>query len=369
MYSIDNDFRDTHAIISLDAYRQNLRYFKEKVYPTKIMAVIKADGYGHGAVELAKAAESENVEYLVVAFLSEALELRENGIKTPILVLNYFKPEYVHLLTENNLTATIYSSYQYNGLMKHLKDKPLKVHAIIDTGMSRVGFNHVDAVEKIQELLSDKRLKVEGLYTHFSSADEDDLSFTNLQIERFKTVAKHFEAIPYKHVANSAGAMFCEENLLDFVRIGIASYGLDPKNKKREKELEPVLSWETTVSMVKCISKGTSVSYGRTFTADKTMKVATIPVGYADGYNRLLSNQGEVLIKGKRCRILGRVCMDQFVVNVDHIELIEPGERVILLGKMGSEEISAEEMAQRIQTINYEITCAISKRVVRKYKD
>jgi len=368
MDNTNNDFRDTHAIISLDAYRHNLRYFTEKAHPTKIMPVIKADGYGHGAVELARVAESENVEYLVVAFLSEALELRKNNLKTPILVLNYFKPEYVQLLIENDLTATIFSTHQYNGLKIFLKDKPLKVHAIIDTGMSRVGFNHVDAAEKIQELLSDKKLKVEGLYTHFSSADEDDPSFTNLQIERFKNVSNHFEQIPFKHIANSAGAMFCEENLLDFVRIGIASYGLDPKNIDRGKELEPVLSWETTVSMVKCISKGTSVSYGRTFTAEKNMKVATIPVGYADGYNRLLSNQGEVLIKGKRCRILGRVCMDQFVVDVNHIDHIEPGERVILLGKMESDEISAEEMAQKIQTINYEITCAISKRVVRKYK-
>ncbi|MFP4461061.1 MAG: alanine racemase [Thermotogota bacterium] len=367
MYTIDHDFRDTHALISLKAYKHNLRYFKEKVQPTKIMPVIKADGYGHGAVELAKVAESEQVEYLVVAFLSEALELRNNEIKTPILVLNYFKPEYIPLLIEYDLTATIYSTQQYNTLKNFLKEKPLKVHAIIDTGMSRVGFNHVDAVDKIQELLLDKRVKIEGLYTHFSSADDDNQSFTRLQLERFNNVAKHFEQIPYKHVANSAGAMFCEENLFDFVRIGIASYGLDPKNVERQKELEPVLSWETTISMVKCISKGTSVSYGRTFTAEKTMKVATIPVGYADGFNRLFSNNGEVLIKGKRCRILGRVCMDQFVVDVDEIEKIGIGERVVLLGKMDSDEISAEEMAQKIDTINYEITCSISKRVVRKY--
>ena len=368
MYRIDNDFRDTHALINLEAYRQNLRYFQKKVSPTKIMPVIKADGYGHGALELARIAESEKAEYVVVAFLSEALELRENGIQTPILVLNYFKPEFLHLFVENDLTATLYSAHQYQQLKPYLIDKPLKTHAIIDTGMSRVGFNHVDAVEKIQELLSDKKIKIEGLYTHFSSADEADPTFTKLQYERFKNVAKHFQEVPYKHIANSAGAMFFEENLFDFVRIGIASYGLDPKSIKREKELEPVLTWETVVSMVKCISKGTSISYGRTFTADKTMKVATIPVGYSDGYNRLLSNKGEVLIKGKRCRILGRVCMDQFVVDVNDIETIESGERVVLIGKMGSDEISAEEMAQKIDTINYEITCSVSKRVIRIYQ-
>jgi len=367
MYHTDDDYRDTHAIISLKAYRNNLRFFKEKAYPAKIMPVIKADGYGHGAVELARVAESEKVEYLVVAFLSEALELRANGIQTPILVLNYFKPEYVNLFVENDLTATVYSLDQFHQLQAFLHKKPLKIHVILDTGMSRVGFNHNDAVENIQNVLSDTHFEVTGLYTHFSSADEQDLAFTKLQYDRFQNVAKHFESIPFKHVANSAGALFFEENLFDFVRIGIASYGLDPKNLKREDPLEPVLSWETAVSMVKWISKETPVSYGRTFIAEKAMKVATIPVGYADGYNRLLSNTGEVLIGGKRCRVLGRVCMDQFVVNADDIENIQAGDRVVLLGKMGNEEISAEELAQRINTINYEVTCAISKRVVRKY--
>ncbi|HPF17709.1 MAG TPA: alanine racemase [Thermotogota bacterium] len=367
MYHTDDDYRDTHAIISLKAYRNNLRFFKEKAYPAKIMPVIKADGYGHGAVELARVAESEKVEYLVVAFLSEALELRTNGIQTPILVLNYFKPEYVNLFVENDLTATVYSLDQFHQLQAFLHKKPLKIHVILDTGMSRVGFNHNDAVENIQNVLSDTHFEVTGLYTHFSSADEQDLAFTKLQYDRFQNVAKHFESIPFKHVANSAGALFFEENLFDFVRIGIASYGLDPKNLKREDPLEPVLSWETAVSMVKWISKETPVSYGRTFIAEKAMKVATIPVGYADGYNRLLSNTGEVLIGGKRCRVLGRVCMDQFVVNADDIENIQAGDRVVLLGKMGNEEISAEELAQRINTINYEVTCAISKRVVRKY--
>lgn len=367
MFYTTEDYRDTHACISLKAYRNNLRYFKEKAYPTKIMPVIKADGYGHGAVELAKVAESEKVEYLVVAFLSEALELRTNGIQTPILVLNYFKPEYVNLFVENDLTATVYSSDQFHQLQAFLHKKPLKVHVILDTGMSRVGFNYHDAVVKIQPILADTHFEVTGLYTHFSSADENELAFTKLQYDRFKNVAKHFESIPVKHIANSAGALFFEENLFDFVRIGIASYGLDPKNLKREDPLEPVLSWETAVSMVKWISKETPVSYGRTFIAEKAMKVATIPVGYADGYNRLLSNTGEVLIGGKRCRVLGRVCMDQFVVNADDIENIQAGDRVVLLGKMGNEEISAEELAQRINTINYEVTCAISKRVVRKY--
>src|SRR6056297_2075305 len=153
VFTTNNDFRDTHAVISLEAYRHNLRYFKNKVSPTKIMPVIKADGYGHGAVELAKIAEAEDVDYLVVAFLSEGIELRENGIKSPILVLNYFKPEFLHLLTEFDLTATIYSLAQYNQLKSYLQEKPLKAHVIIDTGMSRVGFNHVDAVESVQELL------------------------------------------------------------------------------------------------------------------------------------------------------------------------------------------------------------------------
>ncbi len=369
MCKINHDFRDTYASISLHAYRHNLRFLKERVHPTKIMPVIKADAYGHGALELARVAESEKVDYLVVAFLSEALELRKGGIKTPILVLNYFKPECVNLFVENDLTATIYCLSQYEQLSQFLDKGLLKAHVIIDTGMSRVGFNHIDAIEKINTIAADKRLTLEGVYTHFACADEADSEFTRLQYERFSAVVNRLPNIRLKHVANSAAVLFFEEKLFDFVRTGIASYGLDPRNEKRQEGLEPVLSWETVISMVKCISKGTSVSYGRTFTADRTMKVASIPVGYADGYNRLLSNKGEVLVRGKRCRILGRICMDQFVIDVDQIDDVKAGERVVLLGRMGEEEISAEEMARKIGTINYEITCSISKRVRRKYND
>ncbi len=360
--------RHTRANISLTAYRRNLRYFAEKCEPSLIAPVIKADGYGHGAIPLAKVAESLNCPYLCVAFLEEALELRSAGIDLPILVLNYFAPESTPLFIQERLTATIFSFQQLEALAPFIDAGKLSVHVKVDTGMSRLGVKP-DEVERLIRQIREKRgIQIEGLYTHFATADEPDPAFARKQYDRFAGLRTHFrQSIRYFHVSNSAAAQYLPLNLFDFIRLGISSYGLDARNEKRPAPLLPVLSWETVLSHVKIVQEGESVSYGRTFIADRTMTIGTVPVGYADGYNRLLSNRGAALVKGRRCPIVGRVCMDQFMIDLSHVPSPYAGDRVMLIGFDGSEEISCEEIARHLSTINYEVTCQISKRVPRVY--
>ncbi|HPE68747.1 MAG TPA: alanine racemase [Thermotogota bacterium] len=360
------DSRKTFARIDLGAYSRNLAFFEEHCAPARVAPVIKADGYGHGACQLARAVEAKAFPYFVVAFLEEAISLREAGVRSPILVLNWFEPERVGELLHWDLTATLFCERQMEALEAQLFSGVLPVHVILDTGMSRLGFRPQQLERVAARMRKTRRFRWDGLYTHLATADEPDLERSRVQIREFSEVASQFRGdVRWVHVSNSAGALHLPEGLYDFVRVGIASYGLDPSNQKRPAGLSPVLHWQTAVAMVKEIPRGTGVSYGWTFVAPRSMKVATVPVGYADGYNRLLSNTGQVLIQGKRAPILGRVCMDQFVVDVSHLEAVEMGEPVVLLGKMGSEEMSCEEMANRVQTINYEITCRISSRVPR----
>lgn len=327
------------------------------------MPVVKADAYGHGAIMLSKAAEKMGIDYLAVAFLEEALELRENRIRTKILVFNYVEKDYVPLAIKNNITLTMFSWNQLEEY-KYLREKPV-VHINIDTGMNRIGIKPEDAKIFYEELLK-YGFKVEGVYTHFAVADslkKEDIEYTKKQYEKFISVNLN---VPIKHVCNSGASISGIVPYHNYVRIGIASYGLMPSDEVLDENLKPVLSWKSVVSHVKYIEKGESVSYGRTFVADNKIRVATIPVGYADGYWRHLSNIGEVLINGKRCKILGRVCMDQFVVKVD--EEVKVGDEVVLIGYQGKEHISAEEIAKKVGTINYEVTCRITNRVPRKYK-
>lgn len=326
------------------------------------MPVVKADAYGHGAVMLSKAAERIGIDYLAVAFLEEALELRKNQIRTKILVFNYVEKDFVKLAVENNITLTMFSWKQFEEY-KNLKEKPI-VHINVDTGMNRVGVK-VEEAKKFYKNLLESGFKVEGIYTHFAVADslkKEDIEFTKRQYEKFSSLDID---VPIKHVCNSGASITGIVPYHNYVRLGIASYGLMPSNEVIDEHLKPVLVWRSIVSHVKYIEKGESVSYGRTFVADRKMKVATIPVGYADGYWRHLSNIGEVLINGKRRKILGRVCMDQFVVEGEDLN---EGDEVILIGAQDKEKITAEEIAEKVGTINYEVTCRISKRVPRIYK-
>ena len=326
------------------------------------MPVVKADAYGHGAVMLSKAAERIGIDYLAVAFLEEALELRRNQIRTKILVFNYVEKDFVKIAVENNITLTMFSWKQLEDY-KNLKEKPV-VHINVDTGMNRVGVK-IDEARKFYKKLLENSFEVEGIYTHFAVADslkKEDIEFTKKQYEKFGSLDID---VPIKHVCNSGASITGIVPYHNYVRLGIASYGLMPSNEVKDEHLKPVLTWKSVVSHVKYIEKGESVSYGRTFIADGKMKVATIPVGYADGFWRHLSNIGEVLINGKRRKILGRVCMDQFVVEG---EGVNEGDEVILIGTQGNERITAEEIAEKVGTINYEVTCRISKRVPRIYK-
>lgn len=363
--------RNTTVRISVQAYAHNLSYFQELLRPVTIAPVVKADGYGHGAIPLARIAASLGCEYLCVAFLEEAVSLREAGISIPILVLNYFDPQYIPIFIQYHLTATLFSFEQYERILSFKDEGVLKVHLKIDTGMNRLGIRPEEIGKMVSALKrSTDRIELEGMYTHLATADETDSVFALQQYRSFEQIVKTYRNIcRFYHISNSAAALYLKENLFDFVRLGIASYGLDARNHLRPDALKPVLTWESVLSHVKLVQKGESISYGRTFIASKEMLIGTVPVGYADGYNRLLSNRGEVLVRGKRCKITGRVCMDQFMIDVSSIPEAKMGDSVILLGKSDTEEISAEEIAGLISTINYEVTCAISKRVPRIYEN
>lgn len=357
--------RRTFVSINVRNYLDNLRFFQNHCAPAKVMPVVKANAYGHGAVQLARAAERIGIDYFAVAFLEEALELRQHGIVSDILVFNYVEPDMLHIAAENNITITLYSWEQ---LWRYSKVvwRP-KCHVKIDTGMRRLGVQ----ISEAKDFLNAVRragFVVEGAYTHFAVADslkEDDVKFTTEQVEAFNNLNLD---VNIKHVCNSGAALSKVVNCFDYVRVGIASYGLQPSDSVFSNELKPVLSWKSVVSHVKTIQPGDTVSYGRTFKAFMEMKIATIPVGYADGYWRHLSNKGFVLIHGEKCPIVGRVCMDQFMVDVSHVEDVKIGDEVVLIGRQGNNVITAEEIAKMVDTINYEVTCRISERVARKYE-
>lgn len=365
--------RRTYLEIDLKAYRHNVEFFQQKVSPTKVMAVVKSNAYGHGAVEISKAAVKSGIDMLAVAFLEEGIELRNNGINVPILVFNYFDPKYSSLAIENDLTITAYSTEQMKGIKSALgnQTRRLKVHVNVDTGMRRIGPFGNECFALIEYLL-ENGICIEGIYSHFAVADEEKESFSIEQRKAFESVINGLESkgikIPVKHLCNSAGSLRFNRKEYNYIRLGIASYGLQPSRDFVIPELKPVLTWKSAVSYVKTLKPGDSVSYGRTFIADRKMVVATVPVGYGDGYNRRLSNRGEVLIGGERCKILGSVCMDQFVVDVTHLhKKPKTGDEVVLIGSQGKERITAEELADLLDTINYEITCAITARVPRVY--
>lgn len=357
--------RRTYAIINVRNYLNNLKFFQNHCAPAKVMPVVKANAYGHGAVQLARAAERAGIDYFAVAFLEEAIELRKHGISKDILVFNYVEPDMLHIAQQNNITITIYSWEQ---LWKYTKQiwRP-KVHIKIDTGMRRLGVIPDEAKDFLNAVRK-AGFDVEGAYTHFAvadSLDEEDVQFTKEQAQQFEKLDLD---VRIKHVCNSGASVSKVVNCFDYVRVGIASYGLQPSDSVYSNELKPVLTWKSVVSHVKTIQPGDSVSYGRTFKAFMEMKIATIPVGYADGYWRHLSNKGYVLINGEKCPIVGRVCMDQFMVDVSHLDDVKIGDEVVLIGKQGNNTITAEEIAKLVGTINYEVTCRISERVPRKYE-
>jgi alanine racemase len=334
------------------------------------MAVVKANAYGHGSTAVSRAAVEAGADYLGVANLKEALELREAGILSPILILTESPTSVADEVVQHGLTQTIYSFSEAKALSdeSEKRKKPVKVHVKIDTGMGRVGVLPSEAMAFITKVASLPGLKLEGIFTHFAKAEDPEDHFTADQFQKFQQIAARVPQIPLKHSANSAAALFHRQTHLDMVRVGLMMYGLYPQgNSRRLISLKPALSFKSRVTYLKTVPAGTPLSYGSTYATPNETAIATIPVGYADGYSRRLSNRGQVLIRGRRYPVVGRVSMDLTLVNVGSGG-VEMGDEVVLIGEQNGQIISAEEIAALEDTISYEVVCSIGKRVPRVYK-
>ncbi len=367
--------RPTWAEIDLTAITQNLKNISRKVSRhTKILAIVKANGYGHGAVEIARTCEKYRC-YLGVALIEEAMVLRKAGIKAPILILGSIFPftNFKYVL-ENNLIPTVASLAGARALsrlaVKH-KQK-IKFHLKIDTGMGRIGIRPATAVATIKKIKMLPLIEMEGVYTHLSSAESDE-AYSREQIKIFLAIIKELERerikIKYKHVSGSAAILKYREYPFNMVRPGLMVYGIAPfKGAENKITLHPALSLKTRIVYLKRMPRGNSISYGRTYMTKRNSFIGTLPVGYADGYNWNLSNRAMVLVQGKRVPVIGRVCMDMCMIDLTGLKGIDVGEEVTLIGRQGQENISINEVAQWAKTISYEITCGISARVPRIYK-
>ncbi len=371
--------RPVFAEIDIDNIINNYNVIKKRLETSvSIMAVVKADAYGHGAVEVSKELQQAGVEWFGVAFLGEALELRRNGITKPILVMGWTPPADYELALENNIALTIFT-VKDGEILSELAlsfDKRATIHIKIDTGMGRLGFLADETVvEAIKKLFNLKGLNIEGVFTHFAKSEEENLSFTNEQVTKFTEIVSQLENdgyyFKYKHAANSAAILAVSKTWLNMVRLGVSLYGLLPADDTRFKkyDLKPALELKALVSHVKSVDKDFPVSYSSKFVTSKKSVLATIPVGYADGYLRKLSQKGQILIKGKFAPIVGTICMDQFVCDVTDLGFeVVAGDLVTLIGKDVDNEISVDNIAQKLDTINYEVICSISNRVPRVYK-
>jgi alanine racemase len=346
------------------------------------MSVVKADAYGHGALSVAHELHNAGTDWFAVSNLDEALELRRGGITSPILIFGYTPVEHAKLLSFNNISQTVFDLNYGLQLAKAAKDCDvcINVHIKIDTGMSRLGFFYHDnirdtgALDEIEQVLSIGNLFAQGIYTHFSKADDPQEGelFTRLQFDLFLDAVNRLNSrgirFEYRHCCNSAAIVQYREMHLDMVRPGLILYGLHPsKQTESQISLKPVMELKTIVSMIKDIPAGTPVSYGGTFVPSKDIRVATVPIGYADGYSRGLSKTGHMLIGGHSAPVIGRVCMDQTLLDITGIPGVECGMPVTVFGKSCGKSLPADELALKLSTINYEIVCSVSRRVPRIY--
>ncbi|MDQ6422827.1 alanine racemase [Paenibacillus sp. LHD-117] len=384
---MDSYYRPTWAEISLDALRHNLSAVRGSLPAgCRLMASVKANAYGHGAVEIAKAAERFGVDYLGVAFLDEALQLRESGVRAPILVLGYVPAEALDLAREQDISISLFREdvrKAAESLPADADGRKLKIHVKVDTGMGRLGvLGHEETLAFIERCLNTPQLEVEGLFTHYARADELDKSYTQLQYDRFSSIAEAVKSrgwtIPIVHAANSAAGIDTPEWAGGMVRLGIGMYGLYPSgevNRDRIK-LEPVMSLKTRITHVKQAPPGWGISYGTRYFTEREERIGTLPIGYADGYSRMLTGKANGLVRGVKLPIRGTICMDQCMITLDDTRLnaqsegsVEPGEEVVLIGRQGDESIPMEEVADQLGTINYEVACMIAARVTRVYTE
>ncbi|MFC4322043.1 alanine racemase [Litchfieldia salsa] len=362
-------YRDTWVEVDLDCIEENVKSMISHLSKEQIViAVVKANGYGHGDVQVARTALNAGASYLAVAFLDEALSLRRHGIQAPIIVLGASRSEDVNVAAENNVTLTVFNLEWIIQAKERLdKDKTVSFHLKLDTGMGRLGIkDEGEMLEVIKVIDESPMFHLEGIFTHFATADELDLSYFHAQFERFN---QFLSLLPYQpkliHTGNSATGLRFPEKTFNAVRLGIAMYGLTPSTEMKgllPYELKEAFSLHSKLVHVKKLTEGEKVSYGATYTANEEEWVGTVPIGYADGWIR--KHQGaEVLVEGNRCEIIGRVCMDQFVVRLPH--QLPVGSRVTLIGTQGNQTIGIDEVAKRLETINYEIPCTINFRVPR----
>ncbi|MFH1593701.1 MAG: alanine racemase [Candidatus Omnitrophota bacterium] len=369
------NYRPTWAEIDLKAVRHNCRKIQNALgRKVNIMAVVKANAYGHGIIEISRVLEELKIGYLGVATLDEAVMLRKSGIRLPVLILGSVLPQEVEAACRNDVTLTLCNKDVLKACEqaagKRLKPK---VHIKVDTGMGRIGVWHKDAVEFIIDVKRrSPRVDIEGIYTHFSIAGRDKF-FTQYQIDSFEDILQNLDSIgiriPLKHAANSIAVIDWKRSHLNMARPGIIIYGVYPKrNFARLIKLKPALSLKTKVTFIKKTPPGRSISYGRTYITQSYTKIATLPIGYADGYGRILSNKAEVLIRGHKAPVIGKVTMDQTMIEVGHIKNVRVGDEVVLIGRQRSEEIRVERLARLAGTIPYEIVTGITGRVPRTYR-
>ena len=378
------DYQRIYAEIDLDAITSNLEHMKANIAPeTTIMAVIKTDGYGHGAIPIAK--ELESIEYLsgfAVATAEEAFILRQAGIQKPILILGYTFPYSYERLIREEIRMTVFRLDTLKELSQSVRllrgkgvQKKAKVHIKVDTGMSRIGIRaNEEGISFVKEAFETEGIEIEGIFTHFARADENDKSFAQNQLMEFEEFIKKIrletgKEIPIRHCSNSAGIIEIPRANMDMVRAGIILYGLWPSDQVEQNivKLTPALSLYSQIVYVKEIEAGTPVSDGGTFIAPSKMRIATIPAGYGDGYPRGLSGKGYVLVRGRKAPVLGRVCMDQFMIDVTDIPEAAQGDKVTLIGREGQEMITVEMLGELSGRFNYELVCDLGKRIPRVY--
>ena len=378
-----NMVKRTWAEISLNAIEHNYNVIRNKVADdTKVCCVIKADGYGHGAVELSQVYEKLGADFFAVSNIDEGIEIRKSGSKLPIVILGYTPVSEAENLAEYDISQAVFSLEYAKELSEKCveEDCICKMHIKVDSGMSRIGFMCQEfprdeySIEEICEACCLPNLEVEGLFTHFCVSDEDaeGREFTNKQYENFihvrVSLKKRGVDISVVHCSNSGAIEDYPETCCDMVRAGIILYGLAPSSKLADRlDLVPAMTLKTVVAFVKEVQKGATISYGRTFTADRKMKIATVPIGYADGFIRQNAKDGYMTVNGKKAKIVGRICMDQTMLDVTDIEDVKTGDEVVVFGTGENGEPTADSLAENTGTINYETVCLVGKRVPRIY--
>lgn len=364
--------------VNTGALRENTRKLKACLHDgVDFMAIVKADAYGHGAIKVVEILKEEGINKFAVVIIEEGIELRESGIDDPILIIGYIPEEEYPILIKYNLTPAIYKYSQAKELNKIAKDmgKIIDIHIKTDTGMARFGFPaSMETIDEIQKISLLSNINIDGIYSHLATSDERSNPYVHIQFDKFKFILEELEKrdinIPIKHISNSAATINFKEMNLDMVRPGTSIYGLYPGPEMLSNptiELEAVMSVKAKLAHIKEIQEGDFVGYGSTFTAKRKTKIGIIPMGYVDGMYRRLGNRGEVLIRGKRCPIVGNICMDNFMVDLTDLDKVSIGDEVVIFGRQGKERISAEEVAEIAGTHSVEVINRIGKRMPRIY--